>query len=39
MPNQMRVSPRTSTPFVVIFPNMPPDANEFQVEIVDAPNA
>ncbi len=39
MPNQMRVPPRTSTPFVVIFPNMPPDANEFQVEIVEAPNA
>lgn len=39
MPDQMRVSPRASTSFVVIFPNMPPDANEFQVEIVDAPNA
>ena len=39
MPSKMRVPPRTSSPFIVIFPNMPPDANEFQVEIVDAPNA
>ena len=39
VPDQMRVAPRTSVPFIVIFPNMPPEANEFQVEIVDAPNA
>jgi predicted Zn finger-like uncharacterized protein len=38
-PNQMRVAPQMSVPFVVIFPNMPPDANEFQVEIIEAPNA
>jgi predicted Zn finger-like uncharacterized protein len=38
-PNQMTVAPRTTVPFIVIFPNMPPDANEFQVEIVEAPNA
>jgi predicted Zn finger-like uncharacterized protein len=38
-PNQMRVAPRASIPFVVIFPNMPPDAQEFQVEIIEAPNA
>ena len=37
--NQMSVAPRTTVPFIVIFPNMPPDANEFQVEIVEAPNA
>jgi len=39
VPSQMRVAPRMSVPFIVIFPNMPPDANEFQVEIVEAPNA
>jgi predicted Zn finger-like uncharacterized protein len=39
VPSQMRVAPRKSAPFIVIFPNMPPEANEFQVEIVDAPNA
>jgi predicted Zn finger-like uncharacterized protein len=38
-PSQMRVAPRMSVPFIVIFPDMPPDAQEFQVEIVDAPNA
>jgi predicted Zn finger-like uncharacterized protein len=38
-PNQMRAAPRASIPFIVIFPNMPPDAQEFQVEIVEAPNA
>ena len=39
VPSQMRVAPRMNVPFIVIFPNMPPDANEFQVEIVEAPNA
>jgi predicted Zn finger-like uncharacterized protein len=39
VPSQMRVAPRMSVPFIVIFPKMPPDAQEFQVEIVDAPNA
>jgi predicted Zn finger-like uncharacterized protein len=39
VPSQMRVAPRMSVPFIVIFPNMPPDAQEFQVEIVEAPNA
>jgi hypothetical protein len=38
-PSQMRAAPGMSIPFVVIFPNMPPDANEFQVEILEAPNA
>ena len=33
-PDQMAVAPRTTVPFIVIFPNMPSDANEFQVEIV-----
>jgi hypothetical protein len=38
-PSQMRVAPRTSIPFIVIFPNMSPDAQEFEVEIIEAPNA
>ncbi|UCD70798.1 MAG: zinc-ribbon domain-containing protein [Syntrophobacterales bacterium] len=38
-PDQMRVAPRMSVPFIVIFPNIPPDAQEFQVEIVESPNA
>lgn len=38
-PNQMRVAPRMTVPFIVIFPNMSPDAQEFEVEIIDAPNA
>lgn len=39
MPNQMLVAPRASIPFVVIFPNMSPHAQEFQVEILESPNA
>lgn len=39
VPNQMRVAPRMTVPFIVIFPNMSPDAQEFEVEIVEAPNA
>lgn len=39
MPDQMRVVPQATVPFIVIFPNMPSGANEFQVEIVEAPNA
>ena len=38
-PSEMRAAPGMSIPFVVIFPNMPPDANEFQVEILEAPSA
>jgi predicted Zn finger-like uncharacterized protein len=39
VPSQMRVAPRMTVPFVVIFPNMSPDAQEFEVEIIEAPNA
>ena len=39
MPNQMRVAPGISIPFIVIFPNISPDVKEYEVEIVDAPNA
>lgn len=39
LPNQMLVAPRASIPFVVIFPNMSPQAQEFQVEILESPNA
>jgi len=39
VPSQMRADPRMIVPFIVIFPNMPPDAQEFEVEIIEAPNA
>ncbi len=39
LPSQMNVAPRMSVPFIVIFPNIPTDAQEFQVEILEAPNA
>ncbi len=39
VPSQMRVAPQMRVPFIVIFPNMSPDAQEFQVEIVEASNA
>ena len=39
VPSQMSVAPRMNIPFIVIFPNIPADAQEFQVEIVEAPNA
>jgi len=38
-PNQMRVDPQMTVPFIVIFPKMSPDAQEFEVEIIEAPNA
>ncbi len=38
-PNQMRVAPQMTVPFIVIFPNMSPDAQEFEVEIIEHPNA
>ncbi len=38
-PNKMRVAPQMTVPFIVIFPNMSPDAQEFEVEIIEAPNA
>lgn len=38
-PDKMRVAPRMTVPFIVIFPNMSPDAQEFEVEIIEAPNA
>ena len=38
-PNQMRVAPGITIPFIVIFPNISPDVREYEVEIVEAPNA
>ena len=39
MPSQMHVAPGMTIPFIVIFPNISPDVQEYEVEIVDAPNA
>ncbi len=39
VPGQMRVAPGMTIPFIVIFPNISPDVREYEVEIVDAPNA
>ena len=39
VPSQMRVAPGMTIPFIVIFPNISPDAQEFEVEIVESPNA
>ncbi len=39
MPGQMRVASGMTIPFTVIFPNISPEVREYEVEILDAPNA